>query len=142
MLNESKIKLMTGISMIEKDKGKDLAIVHRYFKGDYIGRHMLCAFLGYTFCWCLGLLLVAACKVEEWFSLLSLKELADYFVGYAAWYAAGLLVYLVITFIVYFIRYRRASLTMRRYLERLKNLERRYEFQGKIKEPGREVRKS
>ena len=63
MLNESKIKLMTGISMIEKDKGKDLAIVHRYFKGDYIGRHMLCAFLGYTFCWCLGLLLVAACKV-------------------------------------------------------------------------------
>ena len=142
MLNEDKIRLMTEISMLEKNKGKDLATVHRYFRGDYISLHMLRYFLGFTFCWCLGLLLVIVCQADDLISVLNLTDLTDYFLRYAVWYAGGLFVYMLITFLVCFRRFRRASRSLKRYLGDLKSLERRYEFQDRIKKPGKEVKRS
>ena len=51
MLNEDKIKLMTSISMLEKKEGKYLFPVRQYFRSDYIGKNLLKALIGYTFCW-------------------------------------------------------------------------------------------
>lgn len=142
MLNEDKIRLMTGIAKLEKDKGKDLAMVHRYFRGDYISHHMLRALLGYTLCWCLGFALVMVCRIEEMLYSLDLTYLKEFFTRYAVWYVAGLLVYLAITFVVQYRRYKRASGSLKLYLNKMKSLERRYAFQGRIKEPGKEVRRS
>ena len=50
MLNEDKIKLMTSISMLEKKEGKYLFPVRQYFRSDYIGKNLLKALIGYTFC--------------------------------------------------------------------------------------------
>ena len=50
MLNEEKIKLMTGIAMFEKKEGKKIFPLNRYFKSDYISSHLLGAFFGYTLC--------------------------------------------------------------------------------------------
>ena len=55
MLNEEKIRLMTGIAMYEKKAEKDVFPVTRYFKSDYVGSHMMRSFLIYTFlCVCLA----------------------------------------------------------------------------------------
>ena len=48
MLNEEKIKLMTSIGMFEKREGRRIFMVNRFFRSDYIGRHGLRAFLGFT----------------------------------------------------------------------------------------------
>ncbi len=143
MLNENKIRLMTDISMLEKERSRDLTLVHRYFRGDYIGLHLLRSLLGYTFCWCLGMVLVGMCKVEDIISAMSITDLADYLLGYLTWYIGGLAVYLMITFIVYFVRYRRAARSMKLYLGGLKSLERRYELSDRDREqPGKGVRRS
>ena len=44
MLNEEKIKLMTGIAMFEKKEGKKIFPLNRYFKSDYISSHLMAAF--------------------------------------------------------------------------------------------------
>ncbi|MEG0687903.1 MAG: hypothetical protein RR466_04365, partial [Hungatella sp.] len=67
MLNEDKIKLMTGISMFEKKEGKKIFPINRYFKEDYIGNHLVRGFLGYTFCWLLGVIIVLLYKLEVLF---------------------------------------------------------------------------
>ncbi len=134
MLNEDKIRLMTSISMSEKKNGKDLAMVHKYFKGDFISLHLLRAFIGYTVCWCLVMTLYGVCRVEELFSTFSLMDIRDYFFSYAAWYAGGLFIYLLITFAVQYRRYRRAARNRGNYLAKLKALERRYDFQDWTKE--------
>lgn len=41
MLNEEKIRLMTGISMFEKKMMKESIPANRYFKSDYVGSHLI-----------------------------------------------------------------------------------------------------
>lgn len=45
MLNEDKIKLMTGIALFEKREGKHIFPANRYFRSDYISGRILRSFL-------------------------------------------------------------------------------------------------
>ena len=63
-------------------------------------------------------------------------------IGFGSWYLAGLTVYLTVLFIVRFKRYNYAARGMKVYMARLKRLEKRYEFQNRTKELGKEVRRS
>lgn len=141
MLNEDKIKLMTSISMFEKQEEKYIAPVKRYFKSDYISRRLLRSFLGYTFCSVLVFLLIFLYHAEDIFSMLNLDVLMESAWGYGAAYAAGLICYLLITFFVYARRYECGIKGMKVYVAKLKRLEKRYEFQNRTKELSREVRK-
>ncbi len=142
MLNEEKLKLMTGIAMFEKAEGSRISLVKRYFKTDYISQNLLRSFLGYTLCWILGLALAAFCKMEDILSIVSLTDVMESFTDYAVWYLLGLILYLIITFAVCFRRYNYAARAMKVYVAKLKRLERRYEFQDRAKGQGKEVRKS
>ncbi len=141
MVNEEKLKLMTSLAMFEKSEGRRLSLVRRYFKGDYISRSMLQAFLGYTFCWIVGLALSVACRIEEILAIVSLEEARDLLTGYAAWYAAGLAVYLLIAFIVSRRRYGYAARAMKVYAAKLKRLNKRYEIQSRARERSKEGRR-
>lgn len=162
MLNEEKLKLMTGIALFEKAEGGHLAVVRRYYRGDYIGRSLFKGFLGYSLCWCVGLALAVYCKSEEILSIVSLTEIRDDVIRFAGWYLAGLAGYLTVLLIVRMKRYRYASRAMKVYMAKLRRLEKRYEFQNRAsqnrasqnkasknltsqnrtKELGREVRRS
>ena len=65
MLNEEKIKLMTSIAMFEQKEGKKIFPLSCYFRSDYISRHLLGAFFGYTLCCLLGLVLWVLYHLEE-----------------------------------------------------------------------------
>ena len=45
MLNEDKIKLMTGIALFEKREGKHIFPANRYFRSDYISGRIPAFFL-------------------------------------------------------------------------------------------------
>ncbi len=140
MLNEDKLKLMTSIAMFEKREGKRVFPVNRYFRGDYIGKHMLRAFFGYTFCFCIVLLFYVACKSEELFKNLNVEQIRPLLTQSGLWYLGGLVFYLAITWFVYRKRYAHAARGLKVYVAKLKRLERRYEFQNKTKEMSKEVR--
>jgi len=137
MLNEDKIKLMTSISMFEKKEGRYLTPVKRYFKGDYIGRHMLRSCMGYTFCWLLGVALLLVYNAQEIFAMMNLDAVREYGVWFLVSYIGGLFIYQLITAIVYARRYAHGVRGMKVYVARLKRLEKRYEFQNRTKELGR-----
>lgn len=142
MLNEEKIKLMTSIAIFEKAEERNLSLVKRYFKSDYISRNLLRSFLGYTLCWILGLALAVVCRLEDILSIVALEDVVFPFVDYGVWYLLGLLVYLTVTFIVCSRRYSYAVRGMKVYTARLKRLQRRYEFQDRAKEQGKGVQRS
>ncbi len=137
MLNEDKIKLMTSISMFEKKEERYLAPVKRYFKGDYIGRHLLRSFMGYTFCWLLGVMLILIYHAQNIFAMMSLDAVRQYGMWFLVSYIGGLIFYQIITGIVYGRRYAYGVRGMKIYIARLKRLEKRYEFQNRTKELGR-----
>lgn len=137
MLNEDKIKLMTSISMFEKKEERYLAPVKRYFKGDYISRHLLRSLLGYTFCWLLGVALVLVYCAQNIFAMMNLDAVREYGMLFVISYIGGLVVYQIITGIVYARRYNHGMRGMKVYVARLRRLEKRYEFQNRTKDLGR-----
>lgn len=134
MLNEDKIKLMTGIAMFEKREGKAIFPANRYFRSDYISSRMLRSFFSYTFCYILCVLVWGLYSIEKLLNAVNLDELILMAKTAALFYIAGLIVYLMITFFVYRKRYEYARRGMKVYVAKLKRLEKRYEFQNRSKE--------
>lgn len=134
MLNEDKIKLMTGIAMFEKREGKNIFPANRYFQSDYISSHMFRSFFSYTLCYILCVLIWVLYNIERLLNAMNLDEVVVIGRQSAVLYVIGLLAYLFITFWVYRKRYEYAKRGMKVYVAKLKRLEKRYEFQNRTKE--------
>lgn len=138
MLNEDKIKLMTGIAMFEKREGKKIFPVNRYFRSDYISRHMFRSFFSYTICYLLCTIIWVLYHMQQLLNTLDLEEVAGTGKTAVLLYGAGLLLYLFITWLVYSRRYEYSKRGMKVYVAKLKRLEKRYEFQNRARELSKE----
>lgn len=139
VINEDRLKLMTSIGMFEKKEGEKIFPAYRFFRSDYISRNTLRAFLGFTFCWILGTVLVVAYKAEGILSSLNVNDIGEYGMMYVGAYLTALGAYLLIAYWVSWKRYEYASRGMRIYMAKLKRLEKRYETQGKTGQGGRKA---
>lgn len=140
MLNEDKIKLMTSIAMFEKNEGRKIFPINRYFKSDYVSGRMFRAFFGFTLSYLLFLIIWSLTSIER---LLSVAQTDEFFrIGekLVFVYAVGLILYLVLNFVVYSRRYDYASKGIRVYMAKLRRLDRRYEFQSRTRELSKEGR--
>ena len=81
MLNEEKIRLMTGIAMFEKKMMKESIPANRYFKSDYVGSHLIRSFIAYslTVCLCLMLWCTPCILLCGRTSRISCRDLEDLF---------------------------------------------------------------
>ena len=53
MLNEEKVRYMTGLAIFEKNEGRKIFPINRYFKKDYVGGQMFRSFsvIPSAICW-------------------------------------------------------------------------------------------
>ena len=134
MLNEEKIRLMTGIAMFEKKAEKESFPVNRYFKSDYVGSNMIRSFISYTITCILCFTLWLLYQFEDILNTMDIEVLISWGRTIGIYYAAGLVIYLLITHRVYSRRYDAALKNMKIYQAKLRRLERRYEVQAASKE--------
>ena len=127
MLNEEKIKLMTGIAMFEKKAEKEIFPVNRYFKSDYISSHMIRSFIAYNFTCVLCLCLWLLYSIEDILNTLDPEALIATAKHMGVYYAVGLVIYLFITYRIYARRYDFASKSMKIYHAKLRRLEKKYD---------------
>ena len=130
MLNEEKIKLMTSLAHFEKEEGRQVFSVTHSFRGDYIGMYLLRSFFGYTLCFGILFLLLAAAFSDAWMSVFSLSLFSAMLIRIFLLYLLGLIAYLVITWKIAGRRYDYAWKGLKLYTMKLKKLDRRYEQQG------------
>lgn len=126
MLNEDKIRLMTGIAMYEKKAEKDIFPVTRYFKSDYIGSHMIRSFVTYTLTCILFMGMWILYQIEEIFNTMDISILLSSAKYIGLIYLIGLIFYLLVTVIVYSKRYNMASKSLKVYQAKLRRLEKKY----------------
>lgn len=127
MLNEEKIRLMTGIAMFEKKTAKEMSPAIRYFKSDYIGSHMIHSFLSYTFTCALCAALWGLYSLEDLLNTVDIDSLISLCWRLGIYYGAGLLAYLAITWSVCVGRYELAVRELRMYQAKLRRLEKKYD---------------
>ena len=140
MLNEEKIRLMTGIAMFEKKANKEIFPVTRYFKSDYIGSRLIRSFLTYSFTCLIGLGMWVLYQIEDILNTMDISVLLASVKHVALFYVVGLLVYLGITWAVYSKRYDTASKSMKIYQAKLRRLEKKYSSAGAERENREEHR--
>jgi hypothetical protein len=138
MLNEDKMKLMTSIAMFEKREGKNIFPANRFFRGDYISMHLLRSFFAFTVCYALCAAIWVLYNIDNLLNAMDLDDVVWDIKAGGLLYVAGLILYLIVTWIVYARRYEYARRGMNVYLAKLKRLSRRYELQGRTKEMTKE----
>ena len=127
MLNEERVILMTRMAAYQQHEGKKNNAINTYFRSDYVGFQVLKSILSATIVY---LILVAAYVMYHFSDVLQDIYNTDIMATakkYLVYYIALVVVYSVISFIIYSIRYRKMRGSMRAYYGCLKKLGRMYE---------------
>ena len=130
MLNEEKVRYMTELAIFEKNQGRRIFPVNRFFKSDYVGGQMFRAFFGYTFSFFLILLTWGIYKLDVIMGGAEISQIHSWITNGVLAYGGGLFLYLMITWRVSARRYDIASRTQTMFTARLRHLVKRYERQA------------
>ena len=133
MLNEEKVKVMNKLAMYEKGEGRKYLPVSKYYRSDYIGLALIKNFFLVTIGYVLLMAGTAAYFGDYLMENIHKMDLITLGIYVLLGYVAALLVYSLLTYIQYSVKYHRAKKSVKRYYEELTRLEKIY---------GREEKKS
>ena len=138
MLNEDKIRLMNETARFAKKEEKMMKPAQRYFRGDYLAKHLLQSFFAFTISFALLFAVYSLCSLERLLNTVDVMEAVRYAEKAAVVYFAGLLVFEAITAAVYSRKYALSEKRREEHLMKLNRLKKRYEIQDKIRELAKE----
>lgn len=131
MLNEEKIKVMNKLAMYEKGEGRKYLPVSKYYRSDYIGLALIKNFFLVTIGYGLVLAGVGAYFGNYLMENIHKMNLVTLGIDILIGYLAVLVIFSVLTYIQYSIKYRRAKKSVKLYYEELTKLNRIYSREEK-----------
>lgn len=123
MVNEEKVLRMTKMASYEEKEGKKDKAVAGYFKGDYIGKQMIVSFVVYTIAFAATVAAYLFLNFEEVMAGVYTMDLMAVGKQLLLAYLILLVIYLVVTYAVYLIRYTKARRRLALFLEYLNCLD-------------------
>lgn len=132
MLSKDKIKLMNDISRMEDNHLKDDIRTYGYYKSDYVAKHMWQSLYIYTICYMIITIMRILYNMSAIFDNADVFNVIHIFIKYIIQYFIFLIIYELITFIVYNIRYDHAREHIYNYQSLLDKLHKRYKLIDKI----------
>ena len=126
MINEEKVKIMTKIAMYEQGKGRRYLPVSKYYRSDYIGLALITNFFLVTIGYALAIAAVAVYFGEYLMENIHKMNLVSMGIYIIVGYAVVLVVYSVLTYIQYSVRYYKAKKSVREYYSQLTELSKIY----------------
>lgn len=127
MLDERKVKMMTRLALYEETQGKEDLQICEYYKGDYVGMHVLSSIIWVTIGYaCLAALIVLA-GFNELMSSLSNSMVVMLVLIFVVGYFGLLVIYGIISGSIFGKKYRDAKRRVKRYNYYLMRLIKWYE---------------
>lgn len=127
MLNNEKIRLMTRMASFDEVEGKKDIAVNGYFRGDYICFQVVKSAIYGTIAFGVVLALYMLYNLESFLSDFYKMDLMAFAKDWLTKYIIVLLIYLVISYFVYAMRFTRSKRRIRAYQQQLKQLHQIYE---------------
>lgn len=131
MLNEDRIKLMTKMAAYEEKEGKRDIPICKYFRIDYVSLNIVKTAISTTIAFVLIIgmwLLYRADYFMENISKIDLVALGEEILKY---YLIVMLIYIIIAYIVYMIKYNSAKRGVKRYYAQLKRISKLYDKENR-----------
>ncbi len=133
MVNEDRVKEFFQMAVFDQREEPRYRQMGEYYKSDYVGKELVKSFFTGTFAFLLIVLFQILGSMEEFLDKLNDTNWMEYLVRVGLAYAGFMAVYLLITSLVYRVRYRYGRRELRRYYGHLKNVNREYERETKLK---------
>lgn len=130
MLNEDRIKLMTKMAVYEERDGKKEIPISKFFRIDYVTFNLLKTVISTTIAFCFVVGMWVFYKSEYFMENIHKMDLQLLGKTIFKYYAIVILIYIVIAYFVYMIKYSNAKSGVRKYYGQLKRLSKLYEKEG------------
>ena len=131
MLNEDRIILMTHMASYEENEGRKNVAIGSYFRGDYIGLQLLKSVINFTVAFVLVVTLVIFYDFGTFMQDIYKTDLMELGKTLIKTYLASMVVYITISYLVYFYKYNQAKISLKNYYNRLKQLSYLYEEESR-----------
>ena len=131
MLNEDRIILMTHMASYEENEGRRNVAIGSYFRGDYIGLQLLKSVISGTIAYALVVEMVIFYDFGTFMQDIYKTDLMELGKTLLFYYLGSLVVYLGISYAVYFHKYNQAKKSLKNYYNHLKQLSYLYEEEGR-----------
>ena len=131
MLNENKVKMMTKMSIYEKNEGKTMLKTAKYFKGDYVSLGVLKTVISVTVAFVIIVILFALYQADSLTQNVNSIDYASMGKSIAGYYIAFIITFGIISVVVYSSKYENSRKEMKKFFLRLNKLERFYNGQKK-----------
>lgn len=131
MLNEERIILMTHMASYEENEGRKNVAIGSYFRGDYIGLQLLKSVISGTIAYALVVALIIFYDFGTFMQDLYKTDLMELAKTLITYYLGSLVIYIGISYAVYFHKYNQAKKSLKNYYNHLKQLSYLYEEDGK-----------
>lgn len=125
MLNEERIILMTKMASYEENEGRRNVAIGSYFRGDYIGWHVLKSIISATIAFVVVFGMYIYYDFEVFMLDIYKMDVLAFVKRILSMYLWTIGIYAVIAFVVYAVRYSRAMKSLKLYhmnLRRLMNM--------------------
>lgn len=134
MISEQRVKLMTRLAAYEQNEGKKNEEIGSYFKGDYISLQVLKSVISATIAFALIVAMFVLYDSELFMSDIYKIDIMEYVKKIIIYYLCFTGAYVVISYVVYAIRYRKAKRRLKVYFNNLKRLQILYQRERKDKQ--------
>lgn len=134
MIRSNKVKTMTRAAIFEQKEERKALHINQFFTADYVIYGMLKSAVSLTIAFGLAVCMWVIYHAEE---LMTEKSVADLFAlgkQVVVLYAIALLIFLLISLVVYAVRYFRAQKRLRGYRTQLRKLAKSYQEETSVKE--------
>ena len=138
MINEEKVKIMNQLALYEKKEGRRYLPVSKYYRSDYVGLALIKNFFLVTIGYGLIMAVIGTYNLEYLLDNIHKMNLISLGAAVLAGYVAVLLLYSILTYIQYNVKYHRAKKSVKKYYGELTQLEKMYSREEK-KFAGREM---
>lgn len=132
MISKERVKHMTKLASFEEGDGKKYRKMTQYFRGDYVSLEIIKSFITGTIAFFIMVGLWGFYSLDSLMENLKNMELTGFAMSIVLFYLCFMACYLLLTYVIYNIRYTRGRKMIRLFYNRIKKINRLYEYDGKL----------
>lgn len=115
MLNEEKVRIMTKLASYEQGEGKKYLPISKYYRSDYIGVALIKNFFLVTIAYVLIIAVASGYFAEELLDSIHKMNLIAVGAGLIIGYLILLILYSLLIYVLYSVRYSKAKKSVKKY---------------------------
>lgn len=127
MIDEKKVQRMTRLAIFEKKHRKEIETVKTTYRSDYISTKMIKNWIFITIAFCIGFAVWALYRLDEIAASLNKLDFVQFGLQILTVYLIITGVYMVLTWVIYTIRYQKMKKARDRYQKMMQPLITEYE---------------